>query len=504
MSSGRVERDFAVHTFPVAGIEWAGLHSVLSHAHQACSSNSGAGAMVRNELCVTDVRTGRTTPLRTAKQGQSGTGEEPPISMLRVSHLKQYFIVAFAFRHAPFELWDLKSLTLLRVMPKKFPPITALDWSPLHNLKSLKRRLKEADKGSETSGGLSPENDEKENAKPGPDKKSTTDLVAKEHFVFTDPDGQLYHFSVEGNTIKDGTKVPAEASLATITCIAWKSDLIVRGDSEGNLNVWDVRTRTARSVATNRGAVKKVRFAPGRGNLKILVMNSSGDAVSVWDVKSDLELYAEARFAGGKGNSNGLPAKVLDIDWAASDRAVLACADGTLRVVGLALTPATSAMSEYGLLDCSSGSDEEESLVPACHHLVPNKARNNFHHMLHHQPWMKGGISFDISTSDGLSHSEADFLRRQVELLPPGAREFMESAKTPPVERLLMASQLAGLTYEADFWRLVRKVLNRKESSSPLDPRFDLLLDAESYKKMEREKMLLRESRAGVNRDTVI
>ena len=95
-------------------------------------------------------------------------------------------------------------------------------------------------------------------------------------------------------------------------------------------------------------------------------------------------------------------------------------------------------------------------------------------------------------------------MRRQVGLLPPGAREFMESAKTPPVERLLMASQLAGLTYEADFWRLARKVLNRKESSLPLDPRFDLLLDAESYRKMEREKMLLRESRAGVNRDTVI
>ena len=66
--------------------------------------------MVRNELCVTDVRTGRTTPLRTAaaqSQQQRG-GEEPPISMLRVSHLKQYFIVAFAFRHAPFELWDLR------------------------------------------------------------------------------------------------------------------------------------------------------------------------------------------------------------------------------------------------------------------------------------------------------------------------------------------------------------------------------------------------------------
>jgi len=38
--------------------------------------------------------------------------------------------------------------------------------------------------------------------------------MAKEHFVFTDPVGQLYHFSVEGNAIRDGTKLPAEASLS--------------------------------------------------------------------------------------------------------------------------------------------------------------------------------------------------------------------------------------------------------------------------------------------------
>ena len=35
----------------------------------------------------------------------------------------------------------------------------------------------------------------------------SSSLVAKEHFVFTDPEGQLYHFSVEGNSIRDGTKV---------------------------------------------------------------------------------------------------------------------------------------------------------------------------------------------------------------------------------------------------------------------------------------------------------
>ena len=43
--------------------------------------------------------------------------------------------------------------------------------------------------------------------------ESNASLVAKEHFVFTDPEGQLYHFSVEGNAIKDGTKIPAEANL---------------------------------------------------------------------------------------------------------------------------------------------------------------------------------------------------------------------------------------------------------------------------------------------------
>ena len=48
-----------------------------------------------------------------------------------------------AFIAAPFELWDLRSLTLLRTMPNKFPPITALDWSPLHNLKQLKRKERE-------------------------------------------------------------------------------------------------------------------------------------------------------------------------------------------------------------------------------------------------------------------------------------------------------------------------------------------------------------------------
>ena len=106
---------------------------------------SSSGGLVRNELVHTDIRTGKATALRTNRS------EEPPIDMLRVSHLKQYFIVAFV--GAPFELWDLRSMTLLRTMPKKFPPITALDWSPLHNLKSLRKRQQQQNEDKENKSG---------------------------------------------------------------------------------------------------------------------------------------------------------------------------------------------------------------------------------------------------------------------------------------------------------------------------------------------------------------
>jgi hypothetical protein len=54
--------------------------------------------------------------------------------MVRISHVRQYFVIAFAA--APFELWDLKKLCILRTMPKKFPLVTALAWSPLHTSRS--------------------------------------------------------------------------------------------------------------------------------------------------------------------------------------------------------------------------------------------------------------------------------------------------------------------------------------------------------------------------------
>ena len=38
-----------------------------------------------------------------------------------------------------------------------------------------------------------------------------------------------------------------------------------------------------RAVATHRGWIKKIKFAPGRGNMKLLVLFNDG--ADIWDTK---------------------------------------------------------------------------------------------------------------------------------------------------------------------------------------------------------------------------
>ena len=81
-----------------------------------------------------------------------------------------------------------------------------------------------------------------------------------------------------------------------------------------------------------RGNIKDIKFSPGRGNMKILVLHSSG--VAVWDVK-ELELINELRVGPDIVG-------VVCVDWAASDRVMLLCQDGSVRVMGLALAGSSS------------------------------------------------------------------------------------------------------------------------------------------------------------------
>lgn len=81
-----------------------------------------------------------------------------------------------------------------------------------------------------------------------------------------------------------------QSGFGTVTCIAFKNDQIVQGNVDGMLNIWDLKAHTSKNIHTGCGWIKKMRFAPGKGNLKLLILYSDG--VDVVDLKEVKKVHA--------------------------------------------------------------------------------------------------------------------------------------------------------------------------------------------------------------------
>ncbi|KAF4521502.1 hypothetical protein B566_EDAN001802 [Ephemera danica] len=478
MATCMLEKEIAVHSYPVRGIEWAGLKSFLTFAY----STPSVTGQVRNELSITDVQTGGSTPLRT------DSVDEPPIDILRVSPLKQYFVLCLKF--GTFELWDLRNLCVLRTMPKKFPLVAALEWSPIHNLKALRRKLANMEeKEQEESPILNP-------PATTPDASGRTSmdltekqLVAREHFVFTDTESQLFHFSVEGNAMKDGIKIPPEGGVGGITSIAFKNDLIVQGDTDGLLNIWDLKARSSRNVHTGRGAVRKMRFAPGKGNLRLLLLYNDG--VDVIDLKKQQQYERVSQLRSPRDCP-----KVLDVDWAASDKPVLAMQDGCLRIMDVSLATSTSPLIDYVSHD-----------AVFCPSLLSPAA------LLSLRMSVAMGTSSlpDLVGLRGLTETETQgILREQVAQLSEQELETFNQSSIS--QRALAVARMFGCLEEIDLWTVVVLVdlgidtpssqlethrVNQHPHLQPLDLCYDLLCDAYTYQRLQLGRAMLHEARRG-------
>uniref|UniRef100_A0A8C5HB72 WD repeat-containing protein 11 n=1 Tax=Gouania willdenowi TaxID=441366 RepID=A0A8C5HB72_GOUWI len=451
------------------GIEWVSLTSFLSFA---TSSPNNMG-LVRNELQYVDLPTGRCFAFR----GERGN-DEPPIEMIKVSHLKQYLVVVF--RDKPLELWDIRTGTLLREMAKNFPTVTALEWSPSHNLKSLKKKqmaareamarqtVSDAEQSSVESSVISLLQDAES-------KSETSQAIsAREHFVFTDTDGQVYHITVEGNTVKDGARIPPDGSMGSIACIAWKGDTLVLGDVDGNLNFWDLKARLSRGTPTHRGWVKKIRFAPGKGNQKLLVMYTDG--AEVWDTK-EVQMVSSIRFG------RNVNYKILDIDWCTSDKVVLASDDGCIRVLEMAMKSASYRMDEQDLTD------------PVwCPYLLVPRAAFTLKAFLLMQPW-SGTFTMDITQVD--------------------MKSVLQDPELSLLQRCLLVSRLFGDESDLHFWTIASHYLQsfaqarqlslstadgqtqsegtHPPPQSPLDICHDTLCESSSFQKFQLDRVRLQE-----------
>ena len=444
LSSGQIYREFSVHSCSIRGIEWVGLRGFLSYAFPSSLSGSN---LVKNELMLTDIDTGRSIQLRTHSD------EESPIEMIKVSYLKQYFIITF--KEKPLEIWDLRSQTLLRQMPKSFPQVTALEWSPSHNLKNLKKKVVPTDSnGTEASGTANTGASLLDLSATTPSLASTptTDAAAatseafvlisvREHFVFTDANGLLYHYIVEGNLIKDGSKIPPDASMGSITGIAWKSETLVLSDVDGNINLWDLKARVSRTIPTSRGWIHKVKFAPGRGNMKLLILYNDG--VDIWDAK-EVEKVVTVRCPKDMS-------RVADIDWAASDRPVLACADGCVRIMDLNCVSGCSTMDDSQLPD-----------PVFCPHMLPPKAGFMLKCLLQHQPW-RPRYCLDLEENKE-SGEITPIVLEQMYLLDIDLKNFLLQCPFATSQRCLVTAQLFGDESEATFWTVALHYLRARKA----------------------------------------
>uniref|UniRef100_A0A3B4CY62 WD repeat-containing protein 11 n=1 Tax=Pygocentrus nattereri TaxID=42514 RepID=A0A3B4CY62_PYGNA len=470
LTSGLLHKELSVHSCEVRGIEWVSLTSFLSFATSA-PNNMG---LVRNELQHVDLRTGRCFAFR----GERGN-DEPAIEMIKVSHLKQYLVVVF--RDKPLELWDVRTGTLLREMAKNFPTVTALEWSPSHNLKSLKKKqmaareamarqttLSDAEQSSVESSVISLLQDAESKA------EMSQGISAREHFVFTDTDGQVYHITVEGNTVKDGARIPPDGSMGSIACIAWKGDTLVLGDVDGNLNFWDLKARLSRGIPTHRGWVKKIRFAPGKGNQKLLVMYTDG--AEVWDTK-EVQMVSSIRVG------RNVSYRILDIDWCTSDKVVLASDDGCVRVLEMAMKSASYRMDEQDLTD------------PVwCPYLLLPRAALTLKAFLLLQPW-SGTFTMDISQVD--------------------IKSVLQDPELSLLQRCLLVSRLFGDESDLQFWTVAAHYLqsfsqarqlsvptpdgqpqtegSQSTPQSHLDICHDLLCESSFFQRFQLERVHLQE-----------
>ncbi|PSN34557.1 WD repeat-containing protein 11 [Blattella germanica] len=454
MATGTVDKELTVHSYTVRGIEWTNLTSFLSYAYPNVSSSQG---QVRNELFLTDTMTGNSIPLRTDK------GDELPIDMVRVSPLKQYFVVI------------------------------------MKDALGLEKSLHVEDNAEEVPISYSIGRGE------GSDKQ----LVAREHFVFSDSESQLYHFSVEGNIIRDGIKIPPETGVGTVTCIAFKNDQIVQGDVDGMLNIWDLKARTSKNIHTGWGWIKKMRFAPGKGNLKLLILYSDG--VDIVDLKKQYERISQLKCPKDM-------VKVLDIDWASSDKPVLATQDGCLRIMDMTLTTSYSPLMDYELQD-----------PIFCPSLLSVSAATNLQILLSTQFW-NDSYTLDFTVDDGFSEQKLQDVKEQLCMIDEEQLEYLNHCPLKTAERSLIAAQIFGDQVEVDFWTVAlyylqatklesrhrnviatdqaaggdpsttgspsaldTKRINRYPHLQPLDTCYDVLCDPYTYQKVIEQLILLGE-----------
>lgn len=435
----------SIHCCPVRGVEWTTQFSFITYAY----SNPNLSGNVRNEVAAVNIQTGNVTHL--VRPDSSEQDYSTPIDSIKISTHKYYLVIKY--KDKPLEFWDLKTLTFLREMVSNPPSFNCIEWSPsAHKSKSKADTL--------ASGSAAMSTVDFDVAMGATDSKMSQALT-REHLTVMDVTGSMWQIVIEGSKVKVAHSTPVQTYLNGPTCVAWKNELMAAGDADGMLFFHDNRLNHTRSIETPRAVIKKLRFAPGKGNSKLFVLYNT--RLDIRDTQQD-SVLSQLKW-GPKEAGGGLP--VEDVDWATSDQPLVVTSDGAMRIYNISLQ------------QCQSNFTLADFKIPVfCPHSIPPAASLKLKHTLIHQPW---NVDYSLSPADHDGDDSTDVdagFKVQLGLLPEEYCDGLLDAPLATPERALMVARLCGDQCEVEFWSVALYYLLR-EKNRMKDPRYNVYMTSQ-------------------------
>uniref|UniRef100_A0A2S2NNV8 WD repeat-containing protein 11 n=1 Tax=Schizaphis graminum TaxID=13262 RepID=A0A2S2NNV8_SCHGA len=439
LATGLMLKEYHVHSHPVRGIEWISQRYIISWSFYSYTLNT------KSQVIVTDIQCGQSTPVRINKV------DEPYVVFVKVSPLKQYFVIGI--KDGPVEIWDLKSMSLLSKMSKRFPPAVCMEWVQCNLSKGKKNSITTTIIEENEIGSKYPE-----------------------HLLISDITGNLYAFLIDSNSfLKPGTMIEPGILLKPPVYLTCKLNIALQADSDGNLFVWDLSNQMDKQKQhINRLEIRKLKFAPGAGNFRFLCLSSDGiDIFNVFGSPQSIEIISTMK--------TDKKLQVVDADWASAEHSVIMFNDHSIRVFDLKLTKSYSSIYNY---------EFDDLLGPPA--ILDRDLCKMFYF------WLSATCKKVYSTELGFNNYELSLIKNACHSLPWTELELC----TKIAERSLIVCQSLGLKNEVQFWTVAFHYILAGDDYAtsvvpPLDSCYDVVCDCETYRKIQLERVLLHEWKSG-------
>eukprot|EP00879_Flechtneria_rotunda_P026082 GHRR01027763.1.p1 GENE.GHRR01027763.1~~GHRR01027763.1.p1 ORF type:complete len:766 (+),score=299.10 GHRR01027763.1:72-2300(+) len=525
--AAEVVSSYALHKDSVRGVRWLGCQPVVV----SFTSEKGSAGGWRNNLLLTDARTGLCLAFRDAV-GIEGSS----LLDIRISPSGTYILLLF--NGAPAELWA----TAAQLEPSQHAsslsphqtssataasaaaaatradtnhwafsssvtqpwrvrlldlPFSAVEWvaTPEHAHQNAVTSW--AQEASTVGRGPATKSDHGSSMQLADAESSP---LPSELLAFALTDGRSGVLSVRGRKVVDlrarqPPNSPGPRDIVACCALAAVWPLLLLGDAEGRLLVWDVTTGSCSIISTGLGALRHVRLAlssqqsqqtqaealPPRGSLPVEGLHaavlSAGGLIAVFKLHTDGQLHpASSNPIGGVG-------RAIDMQWVplprGLDSTMLAAIqeDGSLAIIDLAL-PALKQSSSSGHkqtqlrqvlctpVACHVAAGDVPSTIP----VVLQTAQRRGSSMLLPRAWsqllrfmvqagMPPSMLQGVSGQTSSDEAKTDLLHQLRQLLPLPARGSL-STEVPALLRLMAEQHSGGQLLSADQWHMYAQALD--------------------------------------------